>query len=74
METQIQENKTCVGGFSCNNRKAKCELNITNEGDFLSFCPEPKYLGVTLDRSLSSRRHLDLLRMKLTSVLCFYDT
>ena len=38
--------------FHLNNREAKHELNITADGHSLLFCPEPKYLGVTLFRSL----------------------
>ena len=34
-------------------------------------CPEPKYLGVTLDRSLTCRRYLESLRKKLTSRVAF---
>ena len=34
--------------------------------DALFFYPQPKYLGVMLDRSLTNRQHLELLR-KLTS-------
>ena len=41
------------------------EVNFNNET--LPFCSEPKYLGVTLDRSLTYPRHLELLRKKLTS-------
>ena len=33
----------------------------------LPCCSEPKYLRVTLDRSLTYRRHLESLRKKLTS-------
>jgi len=33
----------------------------------LPFCSEHKYLGVTLQRRLTYRRHLELLRKKLTS-------
>jgi len=33
----------------------------------LPYCPEPKYLGVTLDRSLTYRRHVESLRKKLRS-------
>jgi len=32
-----------------------------------AFCTGPKYLGVTLDRSLTYRRHLEPLRKELTS-------
>jgi len=34
-------------------------VNLNNET--LPFCSEPKYLGVTLDRSLTYRRHLESL-------------
>ena len=40
----------------------------------LPFCPEPKYLGVTLVGSLTCRRHLNLLLKKLSSWSRFYDT
>ena len=33
----------------------------------MPFCSEPKYLGVTLDRSLTYRRHLESPHKKLTS-------
>jgi len=33
----------------------------------MPFYSEPKYLGVTLDRSLTYRRHLESLHKKLTS-------
>jgi len=35
----------------------------------LSFYSEPKFLGVTLDRELTFRRHLESLRKKLTSLV-----
>jgi len=41
------------------------KVNFNNET--LHFCSEPKYLGVTLDRSFTYRRHLEWLRKKLTS-------
>jgi len=42
------------------------KVNFNNET--LPFCSESKYLGVTLDRSLTYRRHLESLRKKkLTS-------
>ena len=37
----------------------------------LPCCSEPKYLRVTLDRSLTYRRHLESLRKKLTSRVAF---
>ena len=41
------------------NKEAKRELKVN---ETLPFCSEPKYLGVTLDRSLMYRRHLESLR------------
>jgi len=37
------------------------------DNETLPFCSEPEYLGVTLDRSLMYRRHLESLRKRLTS-------
>ena len=50
-----------------NKKEAKRELKVNLNNEFLSFCSEPKNLGVTLDRSLTYRRHLKSLRKKLTS-------
>jgi len=40
-------------------------VNLNNET--LHFCSQTKYLGVTLDRSFTYRRHLESLCKKLTS-------
>jgi len=50
-----------------NNKEAKRELKVKYNNETLPFCSEPKYLGATLDRSLTYRRHLESLRKKLTS-------
>jgi len=50
-----------------NNKEAKRELKVNFNNETLPFCSESKYFGVTLDRSLTYRRHLELLRKKLTS-------
>ena len=50
-----------------NNREAKRELNVYNNGRLLPFCPIPTYLGLKLDRSLTFRHHLVALRKKLSS-------
>jgi len=47
--------------------EAKRELKVNFNNETLPCCSEPKYLGVTLDRSLTYRRHLESLRKKLTS-------
>jgi len=49
------------------NKEAKRELKVYFNNETLPFCSEPKYLGVTLDRSLTYRRHLESFRKKLTS-------
>jgi len=50
-----------------NNKEAKREFKVKYNNETLPFCSEPKYLGVTLDRSLRYRQHLESLRKKLTS-------
>ena len=52
--------------FHLNNREAKRELNVYNNGKRLPFCSVPTYLGVKLDRSLTFRHHLEALRKKPT--------
>jgi len=39
--------------FRLNNKEAKRELKVNFNNDTLPFCSEPKYLGVSLDRSLT---------------------
>jgi len=53
--------------FDLNNKEAKRKLKVKYNNDTLPFCSEPKYLEVTLDRSLTFDRHLESLRKKLTS-------
>jgi len=54
-------------GVHLNNRVAKCELKVNFNNETLPFCSEPKNREVTLERSLTYRRHLQSLRKKLTS-------
>ena len=54
---KLSKAKTVSAAFHLDNKEARRELNITVDGEPLPFCPEPKYLGVTLDRSLTYRRH-----------------
>ena len=53
--------------FHLNNKEAKRELKVKYNNETLPFCSEPKYLGVTLDRSLTYCQHLESLHKKLTS-------
>jgi len=64
---KLSTTKTVSAAFHLNNKEAKCELKVNFNNKNLPFCSEPKYLGVTLDRSLTYRRHLESFRKKLTS-------
>ena len=64
---KLSHTKTVTAAFHLNNREAKRELKIYNNGRLLPFCPTPTYLGVNLDRSLTFRHHLVALRKKLSS-------
>ena len=59
--------KTVTTAFRLNNREAKRELKVYNNGRLLPFCPTPTYLGVKLDRLLTFRHHLVALCKKLSS-------
>jgi len=62
---KLSTTKTVSEVFHLNNKEAKRELKVKFNKE--TFCSEPKYLGVTLDRSLTYRRHLESLRKKITS-------
>ena len=59
--------KTKVCLFHLKNHLAKRTLNITWEGKVLENTLHPVYLGVTLDRTLSFRNHVEKLRKKLST-------
>ena len=61
------EAKTVSAPFHLNNREAKRVLRVYLDGTLLPCSAEPIYLGVTLDRTLTFRRHLESLRNKLTA-------
>jgi len=64
---KLSTTKTALAVFHLNNKEAKRELKVNFNNETLPFCSEPKYLGVTLDRLLTYRRHLESLHKKLTS-------
>ena len=64
---KLSHTKTLTAAFHLNNREAKRELKVNNNGRLLPFCPTPTYLKVKLDRSLTFRHHLVALRKKLFS-------
>ena len=64
---KLSHTETVTAAFHLNNREAKRELKVYNNGRLLPFCPTPTYLRVKLDRSLTFRHHLVALRKKLSS-------
>ena len=55
---KLSHTKTVTAAFHLNNREAKHELKVYNNGRLLPFCPTPTYLGVKVDRSLTFRHYL----------------
>ena len=64
---KLGNTKTVTAVFHLNNREAKQELNVYNNGNLLSPCPVPTYFGVKLGRSLTFRHQLETLRKKLST-------
>jgi len=64
---KLRTTKTVSAAFHLNNKEAKRELKVNFNNETLRFCSESKYLGGTLDRSFTYRRHLESHRKKLTS-------
>ena len=62
--------KTVTVAFHLNNREAKRELNVYNNGNLLPLFPVPTYFGVKLDTSLTFRHHLEALRKKTLHPSC----
>ena len=64
---KLSHTKMVTAAFHLNNREAKRELKVYNNGRLLPFCAIPTYLGVKLDRLLTFCHHLVALRKKLSS-------
>ena len=64
---KLSETKAESSVFHLTNREAKRELLEELIGKLLPFSNTPKYLGVTLDTSLTYRRYLESLRKKLST-------
>ena len=62
---KLSETKIVSSVFHLTNREAKRELSVELNGKLLPFSDTPKYLGITLDRSLTYRGHQESLRKKL---------
>ena len=50
---KLSTTRTVSAVFHLNNKEPKREMKVTFNSETLPFCSEPKYLGVTLDRSLT---------------------
>ena len=59
--------KTQVTAFHLRNREVKRSLNIAWNGVDLENTAYPKYLGVTLDRTLNYKQHILNTKMKVTT-------
>ena len=55
---KLNTTKTVCSAFHLTNRQADYELSITTMGEWIPFDKTPKYLSVTLDRTLSYQEHL----------------
>ena len=64
---KLSNTKTVTAVFHLNNREAKRELNVHNNGNLLSPCLVPTYFGLKLGRPLTFRHHLETLRKKLST-------
>ena len=63
---KLNTTKTVSSVFHLANRKADYELNVSTCDEKLRFESTPKYLGVTLDRTLSYKQHLADVSSKVT--------
>ena len=59
--------KSVCSIFRLKNNLAQYQLQAHRSGNSIPFNPTPRYLGVTLDRSLTFRQHIEKLKNKMTS-------
>ena len=59
--------KTQVTAFHLRNSEAKRSLKVSWDGVDLGNTTHPKYLGVTLDRTLSYKHHIQNTKMKVAT-------
>jgi hypothetical protein len=61
---RVNPAKTQACAFHLRNKEAKRTLNIKWNGQNIEHCSHPVYLGVTLDRTLSYKQHVEKTRCK----------
>ena len=59
--------KTQVTAFHLRNKEAKRELDVTRNGTVLDNTAHPKYLGITLERTLIHKKHIHNTNMKVAT-------
>ena len=64
---RLNAKKTVATCFHLDNKQAARKLKVTLAGDVLVHDFAPKYLGVTLDRSLTYKKHTENVRDKVKS-------
>ena len=64
---RMNSSKTTRTAFHLNNHTANITMEVSADGVLLPPQAEPKYLGVTLDRSLTYRTHIEDTSQKLKS-------
>ena len=67
---KMNETKTVSSNFHLANRLANTQLKVKCAGNTIPFEKSPKYLGVTLDRSLTYKQHLQQVRAKVEARNC----
>ena len=64
---RVNHDKTQVTAFHLRNREVKQSLKIACNGVGLENTAYPKYLGVTLDRTLNYKQHIQNTKMKVAT-------
>ena len=64
---KINTGKTVCTSFHLAHRLAKYQLQVTCEGQNIPHKDNPKYLGVTLDRTLTYKMHISKLSQKIST-------
>ena len=64
---KLSTTKSVCSIFHLKNHLAQYQLQVHMSGNSIPFAPTPRYLDVTLDRSLTFRQHIEKLKKKMTS-------